>query len=165
MVVHYAFNENSGSTASDSSGNSLSGTVYGDATWTTGKSGNALYFDGTNDYVRIPSSGQSAPSQISSLSTGTISLWFKFEGTATGPGFLLPILYVGSSPETTGTKDGAIIEIGHMNIHSDSQELFYTVTEVGGEEPTFCFDSNENLTEGTWYHFVATVVRAATPAT
>jgi hypothetical protein len=49
----YAFDEGSGETATDSSGNGNDGTIIG-ATWTTGKNGGALSFNGINNYVSIP---------------------------------------------------------------------------------------------------------------
>jgi len=48
------FNEGSGNTASDSSGNANNGNIVG-ATWTNGIFGNALDFDG-NDYIVVPNS-------------------------------------------------------------------------------------------------------------
>jgi len=48
----YAFDEGMGEIATDSSGNDMNGTVCG-ATWTTGKIGGALNFEG-DDYVKIP---------------------------------------------------------------------------------------------------------------
>jgi hypothetical protein len=47
-VAHWKFDEGSGSTAYDSTNNNNDGTISG-ATWTTGKHGSALSFDGTND--------------------------------------------------------------------------------------------------------------------
>jgi len=48
----YAFDEGSGTTVTDSSGNGRNGTISG-ATWATGKIGGGLGFDGVNDYVTI----------------------------------------------------------------------------------------------------------------
>lgn len=51
---YWTFDETSGSTASDSSGNENNGSVYG-ASWTSsGKMDGALDFDGSNDYVELP---------------------------------------------------------------------------------------------------------------
>src|SRR5438132_7316942 len=56
LVAAYSFNEGSGTTVADSSGNNNTGTISG-ATWTTGgKFGNALVFNGTSARVTIPSS-------------------------------------------------------------------------------------------------------------
>jgi glucose/arabinose dehydrogenase len=53
LVAAYGFNEGAGGTVADSSGNGLTGTISG-ATWTTaGRSGNALVFDGVNDWVTV----------------------------------------------------------------------------------------------------------------
>ena len=53
LVAAYAFNEGSGTTTSDRSGNGNTGTRSG-ATWTTaGKTGAALSFDGVNDRVNV----------------------------------------------------------------------------------------------------------------
>ncbi len=50
------FDEGSGATATDASGNGRTGAVTG-ATWATGRYGGALSFDGTNDYVGLPALG------------------------------------------------------------------------------------------------------------
>jgi hypothetical protein len=49
-VAAYGFNEGSGTTTADASGNGNTATLFG-ATWTTGKYGQGLAFNGTNQYV------------------------------------------------------------------------------------------------------------------
>lgn len=162
LIAHYTFEEGFGTTAGDSSDNDNSGTISG-ATWTTGRdgSGSALQFDGVDDYVQIPGVGETPPTAVSSLSYGTISVWFKFDEEAGETGYYLPIFYIGPSAEVTGTNSGVIIEIGHLGVEeaaSNNQKIFYTVT-IGDSfaEPIFCFDSNRNLDTGEWYHFVVTI--------
>lgn len=73
LVAYWSFNEGSGGTAYDYSGNSNHGTIYG-ASWTAaGALGNALEFDGDYDYVTIPnnSSQQITTNQI------TVSAWIN----------------------------------------------------------------------------------------
>ena len=54
LVASYSFEEGTGTTTSDASGNNNTGTLS-NATWTTsGKSGKALSFNGTNSIVNIP---------------------------------------------------------------------------------------------------------------
>ncbi|MEK7699999.1 MAG: LamG-like jellyroll fold domain-containing protein [Planctomycetota bacterium] len=53
LQAFYTFSEGTGTTTADSSGNSKNGTIQG-ATWTTGKNGSGLSFNGTSDYVSIP---------------------------------------------------------------------------------------------------------------
>ncbi len=56
LMAAYAFNEGSGTTVADASGNGNTGTISG-ATWTTqGKYGGALDFNGTSSLVAIPAS-------------------------------------------------------------------------------------------------------------
>ncbi|MCK5474461.1 MAG: LamG domain-containing protein, partial [Candidatus Aenigmarchaeota archaeon] len=54
LVAEWQFDEGSGSVLHDSSGNGNDGTIHGGATWTEGIKGNALSFDGIDDYVKIP---------------------------------------------------------------------------------------------------------------
>ena len=63
LVAYWRFKEGTGTTAHDYSGSDNHGTLHngsvvcydGDCpTWTEGKYGSALSFDGTNDYVEIP---------------------------------------------------------------------------------------------------------------
>src|SRR6266446_6399155 len=54
LVAAYAFNEGSGTTVADISGNDNNGTIS-EATWTTaGRFGNALVFNGTSARVTVP---------------------------------------------------------------------------------------------------------------
>lgn len=72
LNAYYTFDEGSGTSAADSSGNGNTGTIT-DATWVSGKVGSgALSFDGANDWVEIASSA-------SMNITGPITLaaWIK----------------------------------------------------------------------------------------
>jgi hypothetical protein len=51
LVAYWKFDEGSGATAFDSSGNGLDGTLQGDPQWAAGKIGGALDFDSDGDYV------------------------------------------------------------------------------------------------------------------
>jgi len=81
----FHFDEGSGSTASDSSGNNYDGTTNGNPVWKIDSSecisGNCLEFDGTDDYVDLGSANESAfdfpDTQF------TIAGWVKFNGLGT----------------------------------------------------------------------------------
>jgi hypothetical protein len=55
IVGEWHFDEGSEEIAMDSSGNGNDGTIYG-ATWTKGKLGSALQFDGSDDYIEVSKS-------------------------------------------------------------------------------------------------------------
>ena len=74
LVANWKLDEGSGTTATDSSGNNNTGTLTDGPTWTTGKIGSALNFDGVNDLVAFP--GQT-------LATFTYSAWINHGDTAT----------------------------------------------------------------------------------
>jgi hypothetical protein len=71
LAAGYAFDDGSGATARDASGNGNTGSVGG-ATWTAGRHGGALRFDGTGATVRIPP----APS-LNLTSAMTLSAWVR----------------------------------------------------------------------------------------
>jgi arylsulfatase A-like enzyme/chitodextrinase len=56
-VAHWAFDDGSGTTASDSSGNGYHGTLLNGPVWTAGQVGGGLSFDGIDDLVSTPYSG------------------------------------------------------------------------------------------------------------
>lgn len=68
-VAYWKMDENTGTTANDSSGNGNTGTMTG-GTWAPGKVGSAIFFDG-NDYINA-GSGSSMD-----LQTFTITTWVK----------------------------------------------------------------------------------------
>jgi hypothetical protein len=75
LVGYWKFDEGSGTTATDSSGHNNTGTLINGPTWTTGKVGNALSFDGVDDYVSTLSNTSLSPS------IATISVWIKPNAT------------------------------------------------------------------------------------
>jgi len=77
LVSYWKFDETSGTTASDSSGNNNNGTLINGPAWTTGKIGNALQFDGANDYMDAGSG-----SNLNITGAKTLSLWIKPSSSA-----------------------------------------------------------------------------------
>jgi hypothetical protein len=70
-VGEWKFDEKSGTSVADSSGNGNNGTLYNTPIWTAGKFGSALNFNGSTSYVDL---GNAASVQ---LTTGTIGAWIK----------------------------------------------------------------------------------------
>jgi len=82
--AYWKFDEGGGSTAHDSSGNGYDGTIYG-ATWTTGKIGNALDFDGVDDYIDLD---QYAKNKLGFNKTDDLIVSFYFKSSSTDKGIM-----------------------------------------------------------------------------
>ena len=103
VVSWWSFNEGSGNTVGDTWGGNT-GTING-ASWIKGVAGDALIFDGSNDYVQVPNN----PSlNFSATESFTIEIWIKTsKGDTTqrivskfslGDGYLFWVYYYGPSP-------------------------------------------------------------------
>ena len=73
LISHWSFNENAGLTAGDSVGGNT-GTLMGGTSWTAGKFGSALDFDGIDGYVDAGNDASLMPANV------TVSAWIKVEG-------------------------------------------------------------------------------------
>jgi len=65
LIAAYSFNEGVGNTLPDISGNNYNGTLINGPTWAVGKYGNAINFDGINDYVTIGDLDLTGPLTVS----------------------------------------------------------------------------------------------------
>jgi hypothetical protein len=102
LVAAYGFEEGSGATVADSSGNGLTGTIS-NATWVNnGQFGKALSFNGTNAWVTV------ADSPLLHLTTGmTLEAWVKPAAAATGWTNVMFKERVGDGNYTLYSADGA----------------------------------------------------------
>jgi hypothetical protein len=158
LVAHWSFDSIANNQFIDHVTNEIGGTVYGCES-IPGPVGNALGFDGINDYARIPGDGLPPPTILSELSEGSISVWFKVENIPTTFG-IRPIFYYGNEIACNffdAANEGMIIEVGHSPIHLDSRRLYFTEWTNGCTYPSFCYDSGNPLSESQWYHYVAVV--------
>ncbi len=69
LVGYWPLNDGSGTLAADATGQGNTGTLTNGPTWTTGQIGQAITFDGTNDYVALPNLGFSGNVPL------TVSFW------------------------------------------------------------------------------------------
>jgi concanavalin A-like lectin/glucanase superfamily protein len=139
LVALYHFDEASGTTSADSSGNGHTAMMIGGATFSPGVSGNAATLSGANQYVMLPEG------IVSALTNFSISGWIYQNRGAVGYGDRL-------FDFGTGT-------MVNMFITTDGDALRYAVTTGG--HPT-----EENLlTSGTlplasWQHLAVTLAGA-----
>ena len=85
LILHWGFDEGSGTTALDSSGNGYDGTIEGSPMWEVGKTGGALHFDGDDDHVIDETAGD----YINGLEAITICVWIKSDIVGTDKGFVI----------------------------------------------------------------------------
>jgi len=109
LVGYWTFDEGTGNLAYDVSGNNNNGLLNNGPTWTTGRYGGALNFDGVDDFVQI------ATSPTLNLTSGmTIACWARVSGETgqyevlvshgfsySGSNYLLEFLPDGLTPSFT----------------------------------------------------------------
>lgn len=155
-VAHWKFDDSGGAVARDE--NELNdGTLQNNPTWTTGREGGALYFDGTDDYVDVPSSPQM---QI----TGDITFagWFRLDSA-----------FNDVSPNTMVIME-KFLDTNH-NFHIALAGLDYNRSEVpkgslvfkvenGPTSDYYCYvwTNRQVWDAGHWYHFACTLTSTDT---
>ena len=137
LVLALGFDENGGTTVADTSGNSNHGAVS-NATWTTGRYGSALSFNGTDSWVTVADSNS-----LDLVGAMTLEAWVFPTDLADWRAVILK--------ETSGdmvyalyASDGAVPG-GHALIDSEWQRV----------------DGTTALTLNTWTHLAATFDGAA----
>ena len=134
LVGYWNFNEGSGQTAYDSTDNNSDGTLgatsgaeASDPTWTTGKKGGALSFDGSDDYVSI--------NDRFDLINSSNSFWVK---------------------TTSSTLSGLFASGDSPNIYMDTDGGVYVwFKDSGGYKRNPASGTLGTINDGAW-HFVAT---------
>ncbi len=141
---HWKLDSSSGTTATDSSGNSNTGTLTGGPTWVAGKIGNGLNFDGVDDRVNAGSGAS-----LDNLAAMTLTAWIKADTLGEG-------------------GKGRIVD-KTTTVNPDNGWLFFL---DGTNQVSFSVDyTTANLKRstainavsvGTWIHVVATWTGSAT---
>ena len=132
LAAYWKFDEGSGTTAYDSSGNGNDGVFNGNPQWVAGKYGGALEFDG-DDYVNC---GNGDSLQIQDEIT--ITFWFQVEAFSnTWEAFLAKSDTAYRASRSAGTGNAT-----HMGASGSS---------VGGGNGWF--DATVIVTDGQWHHW------------
>ncbi|MGD8501142.1 MAG: LamG domain-containing protein, partial [Phycisphaerales bacterium] len=132
LAAYWRFDEGSGTTAFDSSGNGNDGTFVGDPQWVAGKYGGALEFNG-DDYLNC---GNGASLQIQDEIT--IAFWFQVNAFQnTWEAFLAK-----SDSAYRASRGGGDGNATHLGISG---------TSTGGGNGWF--NGTVIVTDGQWHHF------------
>ena len=155
LVAYWPFNESSDEIVYDYSINRLNGTNHSAKITSSLNEGNALKFDGIDAVVNIHDKMDQVPAVLSSLNSGTIALWFKYDGIHNGTEIpaSLPIIYFGQSSDSTMANDLEIY-IGHDHL-AERRKIFFTIHYAGRVQ--LCFNHKVNLIQGQWYHYAVAI--------
>ena len=136
LVAAYGFNEGSGTTVADSSGNGNTGTING-ATWTTaGRYGNALSFNGTTSYVDLGN-----PASLKLTGSMTWSAWIYATANPADDGQIVAKSGDGggwqlkTSPDTGSHTFGVGVSVdgtNHVQRYSNTTRALNTWYHVAG---------------------------------
>ncbi|MCA9240645.1 MAG: LamG domain-containing protein [Planctomycetales bacterium] len=128
LMLHYTFDEGTGTTITDSSRSEADAEFNtGTPTWTTGVRGGALEFNGSND--------ADTDSSFDPPATGTVAFWFRFNATPAGSQRLL-----GSG--------------GDWEVRVDASGVLYADLSGDGVGGGFQTPSG-SASAGRWRHFAA----------
>lgn len=131
-IASYSFNQGSGTTAADSSGNGLTGTLVGAAWTSAGKYGNALSFNGTTSYVDLGN-----PARLNVTGSMTWSAWVYATATPRDDGQI-----ISKSNETAGWQ---------LKTSPDTGPHTFGVKVMGAAGSVQRY-SNTVRALNTWYH-------------
>lgn len=133
-VAVWNFDEGSGATLKDSSGNGNNGTIVG-ATWVKGNYDSALRFDGPGYYIRVPDA-----EAFRLQPPYTLGVWFQTTSSENNGVFLI--------------SRGSTYSYG-LYLYGDSLALSHYVR--GTPNKIYAIGTEgRNIPDGTWHHLVGT---------
>jgi hypothetical protein len=139
LVAHWQFDEGSGTTTVDSSGNGHDGNLLGDPQWVAGMIGSgALSFDGSDGLVDV---GHDEALNITDELT--ITLWVKVADLNT--------FYFLVCKQPSGTAGDNYPGNYEFRTESNTGALQFGHQEAEGEQYTF-YNSETAITAEKWYH-------------
>ena len=137
LGAYWHFDENGGPTAADSSANANTATLGGGASWTAGRFGSALAFDGLNDEVRAAPSASLRPSAV------TVEGWIRASGS---PGAYRHIVAQGASACTNAS----------YGLYSGANGGLAFYIASGNDRFSVSPDAGTGVWDGNWHHVAGT---------
>jgi hypothetical protein len=148
LLVWYKFDETSGNTASDSSGNGNDGALMGNPTWTAlGQLGGCLDFDGSGDFVE----DADGELYLNGQSALTVSAWIKSRSASSDKGFLIGLEPSGGDRSVTMRYDSSGANGGGTNV---LKMCVSSSDEPGGDGQQLESSNNSQTTD--WCHVCMT---------
>jgi len=141
LVGSWSFNEGTGTSVHDSSGNGNNGTLMNAPVWSTGKYGDALTFDGIYDYVEIPHN------ETLTSSNFTIEAWIYLNSDVVGTQARIV------SKQETISKSYSFGIFGKGYGGSAGNQLLLS---IGNGTTWWNFLSTTHLSNQTWYYVAGT---------
>jgi hypothetical protein len=139
LVGYWKFDEGTGTSAADSTGNGNTGTLTNSPTWQTGQYGNAVNFDGSNDYVSVPDPGAGSVFDFANGTSITVAAWVNLTS--------LPQDAIVLSKGATGGADNANYQ---MEIATNNH-LYLSFTSGGVWQTA---QSTATVPVSGWHHYV-----------
>jgi hypothetical protein len=139
-MVQYKFDDGTGTTATDSSGNGNHGALNGPAWVTTSKAGPyALSFDGANDYVSEPAAATRG------FKVFTVDFWVKTTESRSNPTFWQrPTLFGESTPGASSGDFGIVTDNGYIGFW----------TGLNGTVDNSYLSVAKKVNDNQWHHLV-----------
>jgi len=144
LAAHWTFDEGTGTTAADSSGNGHNGTLGANASWAPGVVGpHSVAFNGTaTSNVDVPGP------VVDTTQSFTVSAWVK--------------LGSGSGYQTFVSIDGTQVSGFYLQLRGDTGTFALTrITSDSPSAPASISGASTSPSLGTWYHLVAVQDTAA----
>jgi hypothetical protein len=133
-ALYLKFDESSGTKAADSSGSGFTGSLVNGPTWVSGKSGNALRFDGVNDYVNMGN-------VLDIYNSITLSAWIKPDNI--------------SREQDIVCKNWQTSFKGYEFGFTPAGELKFRINPTPASW-TYRYSSGAKITPGVWQHIAVT---------
>ena len=140
-VGEWNFEEGSGTTAYDTSGNTNNGLLTNSPTWSPGIHGKSLNFNGSSQYISVPHNN----STFDVTSGVTLETWINLNAVNANNG----IINKGSFANSQGVYSLMLYNWGNGSV--PIFRLNGSTTEGAGQ-----LTSSTPLTPGKWYHLAAT---------
>ncbi len=141
-VGYWKLDESTGTVAYDSSAYGNTGTLMNGPTWTSGRFGNGLQFDGTNDYVNP---GNSVSFNI--INALTISVWVNSQNTQTCTGGTYILRIEKGNPTVSG---------GSYGLWWHSCNVLYFYVREPDDSGYVTQDVHPSIGRNDWHHIAAT---------